>query len=507
MHIAFINPQGNFDPLDSYWTEHPDFGGQLVYVKELALAMAQLGHRSDIITRQIIDPKWPRFEASQDTYPGYDRVRIIRIPFGGKKFLPKEELWPHIGSEFVRGIIDFYRREPAFPDAVTAHYGDGGITGALLRKKRGIPFTFTSHSLGAQKMDKLKATPENIDSLDERFHFTSRIFAERISMNYSSMNVVSTGMEWFEQYGHPAYAGAVDTEDYSRFQVIPPGVNLSIFGHDVKCPCEDKVSRHIEEMLQRDLNPERLSLPLIICSSRLDGKKNHIGLVKAFAENQKLNQLANLAIIVRGMKNPLKDQTGVNPEEKAILEEIVKIIHRENLWGRVTSFSLSGQEELASAYRYLAKRQSVFALTSHYEPFGLAQLEAMAAGLPGVATKNGGPSESMFDAAQNKEFGVLVDPGDPGDISRGILRVLESRESWEKFHNAGIQRVYKKYNWKITAQGYLKVIEEIVKMDTDTRNLLSIPDFFIHPSHENKITLDQLKEVYFKSDREKEAIG
>ena len=40
VHIAFLNPQGNFDPKDSYWTEHPDFGGQLVYVKEVAIAMA-----------------------------------------------------------------------------------------------------------------------------------------------------------------------------------------------------------------------------------------------------------------------------------------------------------------------------------------------------------------------------------------------------------------------------------------------------------------------------------
>ena len=45
MHIVFLNPQGNFDSADSYLTEHPDFGGQLVYVKELAQAMAQQGHK------------------------------------------------------------------------------------------------------------------------------------------------------------------------------------------------------------------------------------------------------------------------------------------------------------------------------------------------------------------------------------------------------------------------------------------------------------------------------
>lgn len=34
MHVAFLNPQGNFDPDDSYWTAHSDFGGQLVYAEK-----------------------------------------------------------------------------------------------------------------------------------------------------------------------------------------------------------------------------------------------------------------------------------------------------------------------------------------------------------------------------------------------------------------------------------------------------------------------------------------
>jgi sucrose-phosphate synthase len=92
MHVAFLNPQGNFDPKDSYWTAHPDFGGQLVYVKELAMAMGALGHRADIVTRRIFDPDWPEFAADADAYPGHENVRILRIPCGPDRFLPKEEL-------------------------------------------------------------------------------------------------------------------------------------------------------------------------------------------------------------------------------------------------------------------------------------------------------------------------------------------------------------------------------------------------------------------------------
>jgi len=96
MRIAFLNPQGNFDPEDSHWTEHPDFGGQLVYVKQVALAMGELGHQVDILTRQIIDPDWPEFSKSIDTYPQAKNIRIIRLPAGPEDFLRKELLWPYL---------------------------------------------------------------------------------------------------------------------------------------------------------------------------------------------------------------------------------------------------------------------------------------------------------------------------------------------------------------------------------------------------------------------------
>jgi sucrose-phosphate synthase len=80
MRIGFLNPQGNFDPHDSYWTEHPDFGGQLVYVKEVALAMAAQGHQVDIITRQIVDDDWPEFTASLDSYPGHETYASSVFP-------------------------------------------------------------------------------------------------------------------------------------------------------------------------------------------------------------------------------------------------------------------------------------------------------------------------------------------------------------------------------------------------------------------------------------------
>ena len=120
MHIVFMNPQGNFDPEDSYLTEHPDFGGQLVYVKELAQAMAKRGHNIDIVTRRIRDASWPEFSTAQDSYLGFEEnLRILRFSFGGDNFLNKEELWPHIPN-LVDKMLEFYGENQ--PDFITAHY-------------------------------------------------------------------------------------------------------------------------------------------------------------------------------------------------------------------------------------------------------------------------------------------------------------------------------------------------------------------------------------------------
>ncbi len=461
MRIAFLNPQGNFDPNDSYWTEHPDFGGQLVYVKEVALAMAAAGHKVDIITRQIIDPAWPEFAAPLDAYPGHSNARIVRIPCGPKHFLPKEALWPHL-EEWVAGILDFYRKENRLPHAFTAHYADGGLAGALLQEKTGRPFTFTGHSLGAQKRDKLQESAETPEEMERRFHFKERIQAERTAMRRAARIIVSTRQEQMEQYSHPAYRGAIDPagSDRNRFAVIPPGVNRRIFSPQA-AELDPVIESRLNAALRRDLPPARRPLPLVLCASRLDQKKNISGLVKAFAANSSLRAVANLAIVVRGLNNPLQERHTLPRKEQAILNEIVRLLDAHNLWNFVTSFPLNSQVELAAAYRIAAKRQSVFALTAHYEPFGLAPLEAMSCGLPAVVTRNGGPAESLFDAQTQTKFGVLVDPANPADIARGLLEALSPKKSWRAYQQAGLQRVISRYTWDRTAAGYAATLKQI----------------------------------------------
>jgi len=449
MHIAFLNPQGNFDPHDRYWTQHPDFGGQLVYVKQVANALVAQGHRVDILTRRVEDDRWSGFEGTLDGYPG--GARIVRLEAGpDPRFLRKEDLWPHLASDWVPNILAFYDND--LPDAVTAHYGDGGISAAILRLRTGIPYTFTGHSLGAQKRDGLLAQGASID--EDRYHFATRIEAERSALENAGVVITSTRQERFLQYGHDAYEGAIDPDDDRRFAVVPPGVDQTVFFPEPG-PDDGEIAERIDRFLARDVDASRVDLPVVVASSRLDAKKNHRVLVDAFGRNERLRTSANLVIITGALDDPFHSDHGASASEREVLDDLRVGIASYGLDGAVAGLAISGQRLLAAAYRTFAARRSVFALTALYEPFGLAPLEAASTGLPAVVTNRGGPTESFQE--DGHDFGVLVDPYDADDVAAGLLRALG--EEWASLSKAGRERVLTRYTWDRTAEGYLGAIE------------------------------------------------
>jgi len=442
MHIAFLNPQGNFDLKDSHLTEHPDFGGQLVYVKELGLALARQGNRVDLVTRQIDDPQWPEYKDKIDHYDfEQENLRIVRLACGGLGFLEKERLWPHL-EEWVDNILNFYQQQ--LPDFFTAHYADGGYAAALIKQRTGIGFSFTGHSLGAQKLDKLGMDQSNADTLDNRYHFSQRIAAERLSMQNAFRIVTSTTQERMEQYSHPLYEAAVDPRDDDRFTVIPPGVNTEIFT-DRTGPGDLSVAR---DLTARLTTPKR---PHIIVSSRLDEKKNILGVVRAYCGSSQLREQAQLVLCIRGIDDPFTQLQQLPKMEVQVLEPILQVIQDSDSRGRVDFLNIPSQSALAATYRFFAARGSIFVLSSFYEPFGLAPIEAGACGLAVVATRNGGPEEIFADGS-----GVLVDPTNSTDIAAGIETALAKHAHYAQLVQ---RRVRSTYTWERTANGYGKVLE------------------------------------------------
>jgi len=82
----------------------------------------------------------------------------------------------------------------------------------------------------------------------------------------------------------------------------------------------------------------------------------------------------------------------------------------------VRFFGFVPERTLAALYRLA----SVFAFPSLYEGFGLPPLEAMACGVPVVASSVGGIPEIV----QHNANGLLVEPGDPDALARAMNLVL-----------------------------------------------------------------------------------
>ena len=160
--------------------------------------------------------------------------------------------------------------------------------------------------------------------------------------------------------------------------------------------------------------------------SRLDEKTSSAWL-RPTPRALALRERAALVLCVRGLDDPDKDIANLGGAEQIVLREILDVIDGAEMRERVYFLNMGSQLELAATYRYFARRGSVFALTSYYEPFGLAPIEAAATGLAPVVTKNGGPMEIFADGS-----GVLVDPFSAEEIADGLLDGLSRHAELSK---------------------------------------------------------------------------
>jgi glycogen(starch) synthase len=101
----------------------------------------------------------------------------------------------------------------------------------------------------------------------------------------------------------------------------------------------------------------------------------------------------------------------------------------------------------------------LMAIPSVYEPFGVVALEAMAAGLPVVASDVDGLSEII----KHEQNGILVYPRDPSSISWGISRVISDPSNARRLLENAKNDIEEKYAWdaiaKVTLEEYRKRLE------------------------------------------------
>ena len=442
MYILHVALQGclSAGPIDYGLTA--DTGGHIRYLLDLVKhAGEQPGvTRQEVVTRAFEEPGLgPRYMVPRERLgPDTDIVRLASATPG---YLAKEDLWREHES-LADALTAYIRSRPQRPDVLHAHYADGGEVARRVARATGIPYVFTAHSLGRVKAiatgaaHEARIVPGGGDELSRRIRTEEVVIAEAARI------VASSRDEAEYQYG--LYAAA----DPARITVNPPGSYL----------CADDsfalpgATRPVRDDLARFLaDPDK---PAILALARPVRKKNLTGLIEAYAASPALQEAANL-VIYAGTRGVLEEQ---EPENRAVLEELLALIERHDLYGRVALPKVHTPDEVPSLYAYAAGVRGVFANPALNEPFGLTILEAAAAGLPVVATNSGGP----VDIVGRCENGVLVDPRDADDIAAGALALLTDPARWDACAEAG-RRACDYYDWSRHASDYAAMCRQLAR--------------------------------------------
>jgi len=106
----------------------------------------------------------------------------------------------------------------------------------------------------------------------------------------------------------------------------------------------------------------------------------------------------------------------------------------------------------------LLRGAAVLAYPSLYEGFGFPPLEAMAAGVPVVATRVGALPEVLGDAA------AFVPPGDTGALAGALAAVLDSPERAGALVASGRRRAGE-FSWDRCADGLAAIYRDVVADD------------------------------------------
>lgn len=151
--------------------------------------------------------------------------------------------------------------------------------------------------------------------------------------------------------------------------------------------------------------------PAVICVGHFRQEKGHEALVQAFAVTLRAVPDARLLLVGDG---PLRPAVMATTERLGIGGSVEFVGQVGDVWSQLA-------------------RGHVFALASQMEPLGIAALEAMAAGLPVVATAVGGLTEIV----QHDKTGLLVPPADVSALAAALERLLLSAEDRRRLGRAG----------------------------------------------------------------------
>jgi glycosyltransferase involved in cell wall biosynthesis len=395
----------------------PHSGGQGVYVRNLSRALADLGHRVEVIS----GPPYPELEdgvaltrvESLDLYREPDPFRLPhwRELRDGVDLLELGTMWtggfPEPLTFSLRAARLLVREGHRF-DVVHDNQSLGYGLLALLR--RGTPLVATiHHPITVDLRLELEAAPSRLRRLALRRWYGFHRMQARVARRIAPLLTVSA-------------ASAADiVRDFGvrpdALRIVGAGVDATVF---------------------RPRAEPRVPGRIVAVSSSDSPLKGLLVLVEAVA---RLRALPGLELIVAGRPAPN------GPVARAVADR--------GLGGTVRFVDGLSDEALA---RLLASAEAAV-VPSLYEGFSLPAIEAMACSTPLVATRAGALPEVV---GTDGSCASLVAPGDPCGLAAAIAALLRDPGRRSRMGEAGRARVLCRYAWEAVARETAGCYEEAI---------------------------------------------
>ncbi|WP_414622075.1 glycosyltransferase family 4 protein [Calothrix sp. CCY 0018] len=387
--IALISVHG--DPAIEIGKE--EAGGQNVYVRHVGEALAELGWQVDMFTRKV--------DVEQEDIVWHSpNCRTIRLKAGNVDFVPRDNLFEHL-PEFVDNFLKFQQDNETIYSLIHTNYWLSSWVGMQLRQKQGSHIVHTYHSLGAVKYNTVKTVP---------LVASTRLITEKQILE-TAQRIVATSPQEQEHM-----RTLVSTKGY--IDVIPCGTDIERFG------CVDRKTARNELGINSETK-------LVLYVGRFDQRKGIETLVRAVGQS-KLFGREDFKLMICGGSRPGHSDGDECERIKKIVAEL-GMTQMTEFPGRIS------QEDLPFYYG----AADVCVVPSHYEPFGLVAIEAMASFTPVVASDVGGLQFTVV----NEETGLLAPPQDVPAFANAIDRILLDAQWGEELGQAARKRVENKFSW------------------------------------------------------------
>jgi D-inositol-3-phosphate glycosyltransferase len=375
-------------------------GGLNVYVLELSRKLAALGCQVDIFSRRSSD----LLPEVATLAPG---LRAIHLDAGPREAMAPETVYDHLG-DFEKQLSAFAASEGVRYEMVHSHYWLSGLVGTRLRQAWGVPHVTMFHTLGEVKNRSSQVEHE------------SRLRIEAEASVAMAADAIVCATEHEKSLLVHLYGAEPD-----RIHVIPLGVDLEVFR-----PLDKEAARR-----ELGFKDERI----ILFVGRLEPLKGVDILINAASMLE--SDMECSVLIVGG------DETS-----RAAQAELQALTRDLGMDHRVAFVGAVDHDKLPLFYN----AADVCVVPSHYESFGLVAVEAMACGVPVVASRVGGLTGTVKDG----ETGYLIPWLCPEPFAERIEMLLDN-EALRRSLGEAAREAVARYRWENVARAVLDLYDQL----------------------------------------------